>query len=567
MPVSGSGWAFPGVASPRHRFHNPRHAPTPGAQAQGVHGMVDDKAPARARQSRRERLAAKGAAASPPAQPHAPGFDVPMPRPYIGPTAAASRPDFAYLDDGRLETLVERSFALIEQRGVHVNHPPAARQLAEAGCKVDADGRRVRVPRALAAEALAATPRTVTLYSKSGRFDLEIPRGDNTFHMRTGTGAHGFIEPAGKYRKLVLDDVRTIAAIGDGLPEVGFISHPFVNDVPERTADIHGLAALLASSEKHNWMQPYDAANVGFVMKLAAIAAGGEDRLRERPIVSCIACSFTPLEFKEMDVEAIIQAGRYGVPIHACSLPTAGGTAPVTMPGTVLMAGAEILAMAVLTHVLSPGTPLIATPLIFALDMRTGRSLQSSVEALTGAAMAVQLCKRGFGLMTHTYGAGSDTPDVCGQSQAERALIGFMVGLSGADVLGGVGQLECATVFSPVQAIIDNELGAMQRAWLHTPRIDDEALAWDLMLEIGQGGHFLANEHTLKHCRDVFAPSAFLKLARDPYEDAGRRTEMDNAMAIFDRLMARDAPPGLPDADAVAEMAQVVAAADRAILD
>lgn len=529
--------------------------------------MGDDGSPARARRSRRERLAARGEPAAPQTQPEPAEFEVAMPQPYAGPTAAASRPDFAYLDDGRLETLVERSFALIEQHGVHVNHAGAVAKLAKAGCNVGADGKLVRVPRELAAEALAATPKTVTLYSKSGRHDLQIPRADNTFHMRTGTGAHGFIEPDGTYRKLVLEDVKTIAAVGDGLPEIGFIAHPFVNDVPERTADVHGLAALLAHSEKHNWMQPYDAANVRFLMELAAIAAGGGERLREKPIVSCIACSFTPLEFKEMDIEAILQAGRYGVPIHACSLPTAGGTAPVTMPGTVLMAGAEILAMAVLTHVLAPGTPLIATPLIFALDMRTGRSLQSSVEALSGAAMAVQLCKRGFGLMTHSYGAGADTPDVCGQSQAERALIGLMVGLAGADILGGVGQLECATVFSPVQAVIDNELGAMQRAWLHTPEIDDEALAWELMLEVPQGGHFLANEHTLKYCRDVFAPSAFLKLARDPYEEAGRRTELENAMAIFDRLMSRTVPPGLPDADAVAEMAKVVAAADRAILD
>jgi len=527
---------------------------------------MGDELAGRARRSRRERLAAKSDAAEPSPRPGRLTFDVVPPKPYRGPSRAASRPDFAYLDDGRLETLIERSFMLLEARGVDVNHAAAVDRLAKAGCKVDAGGTRVRIQRGLAEEALASTPRSATLYSKSGRFDLEIPRADNTFHMRTGTGAHGFIEPGGAYRKLVLDDVRTIAAVADGLPEVGFVAHPFVNDVPERTSDIHGLAALLAASEKHNWMQPYDSANVGFLMRLAAVAAGGEDRLRARPIVSCIACSFTPLEFKEMDIEAIIQSGRYGVPIHACSLPTAGGTAPVSMPGTVLMAGTEILAMVVLAHVLAPATPVIATPLIFALDMRTGRSLQSSVEALGGASMAVQLCKHGFGLMTHTYGAGADTPDVCGQSQAERALIGLMVGLSGADVLGGVGQLECATVFSPIQAIIDNELGAMQRAWLHTPPVDDETLAWDLMLGVAQGGHFLANEHTLKHCRDVFPPHVFLKLARDAYDDAGRPTELDAARAIFEKLKARSAPPELPDADAMREMAEIIAAADNAIL-
>ncbi len=529
--------------------------------------MASNESSPRLRRRRRDRLAAKDDAAQQTSRADDAAFEVSIPEPYAGPTAAANRPDFAYLDAARLEALVERCFALIEHRGVDVNHAAAVKRLAKAGCKVDADGVRVRLPRALAEEALAAAPRATMLCSKSGRFDLDIPRRDNTFHMRTGTGAHGFIEPGSRYRKLVLADVKTIATVSDGLPEVGFIAHPFIYDAPERTADIHGLAALLSASEKHNWIQPYDTENVGFLMRLAAVAAGGESALRDRPIVSCIACSFSPLEFKEMDVEAIIQSGRYSIPIHACSLPTAGGTAPVTMPGTVLMAGAEILAMAVLTHVLAAGTPLIATPLIFALDMRTGRSLQSSVEALTGAAMAVQLCKRGFGLMTHSYGAGADTPDVCGQSQAERALLGLMVGLSGADILGGIGQLECATVFSPIQAIIDNELGAMQRAWLHTPRIDDDSLAWELMIEVERGGHFLANPHTLKHCREVFAPSAFLKLAREPYEKAGRRTELDNAMAIYEALMLRKAPHGLPDADAVAEMAEIVAAADRAILD
>jgi len=86
------------------------------------------------------------------------------------------------------------------------------------------------------------------------------------------------------------------------------------------------------------------------------------------------------------------------------------------------------------------------------------------------------------------------------------------------------------------------------------------------MLGVEQGGHFLANEHTLKHCRDVFPPHAFLKLARDAYDDAGRPTELDAARAIFEKLMARSAPPGLPDADAVREMAEIVAAADKAIL-
>lgn len=459
-----------------------------------------------------------------------------------------------------------RAVALLDRHGVAVNHPQAVERLRAAGCRVDAGGNRVRIPAELTTEAVAAAPRSITLCGKDPRHDLRLPRADGTFWMRTGTGAHGFIEPhTGAYRKLVLDDVRTIAALADTLSEVGFIAHPFVNGVPEVTADVHGLGTLLAYSTKHNWIQPYGTENIAYLLRLAALTAGGEAALRARPIVSCIVCSFTPLEFKTMDVEALIQCARLGVPIHACSLPTAGGTAPVTMPGTVLMAVAEILAMVVLAHVLGPGTPVIATPLIFCLDMRSGRSLQSSVEALAGASMAVQVMKRGFGLPTHTYGAGSDTPDIDGQSQAERALIAFLVGLAGADVLGGVGQLECATVFSPVQAVIDNELGAMARNYLRTAAIDDESLAWDDLLKLDPGGNFLATEHTLRHCRTGFAPAAFTRQARDAYEAAGRRDLAAQARDMLDGILRAHPARPVVDAATEAEMRRVIAGADAKI--
>lgn len=530
--------------------------------------MTDDpKNATPTRRSRRSRLARK-AIDSDTAAPRP--TDAARPQPAAGPKTvlASTRPAFGYLPDDRLDALADRAFDLVERHGVVVNHDGAIQSLAKAGAKVDADGRRVRLPRTLVEEALAATPKQTTLAAKAPEYSVGLPRTDGTFTMRTGTGAHGWVDPeTGRYRKLALEDVRTIAAVGDGLPEIGFIAHPFVNDVPERTADIHGLAALLGASEKHNWIQPYDADNVEYLMRLAAVAAGGEEALRRAPLVSCIACSFTPLEFKRMDVEAIIQSGRFGVPIHACALPTAGGTAPITMPATVLMAAAEILAMAVLAHVLAPGTPVIATPLIFALDVRTGRSLQSSVEALTGASMAIQLIKRRFGLLAHSYGAGSDTADADAQSQAERAMLCQSVALSGADILGGVGQLECATVFSPVQAVIDNELGAMMRAYLATPSIDDETTAWEDLLAVAPGGNFLATEHTLAHCREALVPGAFQRLGRDAYENSGRRDALAAARDIVRALIERDPPSGLPDADAVKEMASIVAAADRHILD
>ena len=94
--------------------------------------------------------------------------------------------------------------------------------------------------------------------------------------MRTRTGAHGYVDPrTGQYRNLDLAAVAAIAAVANGLDEVGFIAHPFVNGVPEITADIHGLAEMIRRTEKHVWIQPYAKENIEYLMRIAVIAAGG----------------------------------------------------------------------------------------------------------------------------------------------------------------------------------------------------------------------------------------------------------------------------------------------------
>ncbi len=479
-----------------------------------------------------------------------------------------ARPGFDFLSDGDVAVFRARAIELIADHGIVVTHPEAFKTLKALGGRDGRDPGRLLLPRELVEEALAETPKSVALCGKLPTRDISLPRADGGFIMRTGTGAHGFVDPeTSEYRKVTVDDVATIASVANHLDEVGFIAHPFVHGVPVLTSDIHSLAALIARTDKHVWIQPYNKENVEYLFRLAAIAAGGEAELRARPLASCITCSFSPLEFKVMDAEVIIQAGRFGIPLHACSLPSAGGTAPLTVPGLVLMAAAEIIAMVTMAHVLAPGTPVIATPLMFTLDMRTGSALQACVESRQAATMAIQVMKRGFGLITHTYGSGSDTPDVDVQSTSERALLGHDVALAGADILGGVGQLECATVFSPVQAVLDNELGAMMRRFVQVPKIDDESLNWNEIVGIRAGGHFLDSLHTLKYCRSQFVPSAFLRQDRDGYEACGRRTAFDQARDICLELMAMPPPRGLPDETAIAEMADVVALADKHILE
>lgn len=385
--------------------------------------------------------------------------------------------------------------------------------------------------------------------------------------MRTGTGGHGYVNPRdASYRKMDLDAVSEIAAVANTLEEVGFIAHPFVHGVPEVTSDIHGFGRLISRTPKHIWMQPYQWENVDYLMRIAAIAAGGEEQLRANPISSCITCSFTPLEFKYMDTHVILKAGEYGIPLHACSLPSSGGTAPLSVPAMAIMSAAEIVGMTVMTHVLSPGTPVIATPLMFTLDMSTGSALQSCVESLQAANMSVQLMKQGWGVVTHTYGTGSDTPDVDHQSMAERAMLTQTVALAGADILGGVGQLECATVFSPVQAVLDNEVGAMMRRFIRKPQLNKESMNWEELMRIRAGGHFLDSAHTIATCRDQLQKQVFKRMGRDDYERSGRRTAFDEAREVALAAIAAAPEEGMLSEEQEREIAALTAHADEHIV-
>jgi trimethylamine:corrinoid methyltransferase-like protein len=263
-----------------------------------------------------------------------------------------------------------------------------------------------------------------------------------------------------------------------------------------------------------------------------------------------------------MDLDIILKCARNGIPLHACSLPGAGATAPITVPAVVLLAAAEILAMLAAAQVVQPGIPVIATPLIFSTDMMTGRSLQSSAESMQGAALAVQFIKTAFGIPTHTYGIGSDSPVMDGQCMSEGALRSMLIGLSGADILGGAGQLEVATTISPVQLAVDNEVFGLVRRMITNITFDDDSLAWADLLAAESGCNFLTGDHTLRHCRDGLMPINFTRMTREDWNSKNQGDLVVRATEYCREILKKTEPPNLPE-DVSLEMDAIVERADK----
>lgn len=471
-------------------------------------------------------------------------------------------PKVAFFNETQLELMKKRVFELLEQRGVKMDHPVVLKRLHDAGARVDMDIRTVRFPKSFLEEQIRQAPKKMMLAGRTDKHKLEIPCPDGTFCTRTNTGAQSWIElESGRYRPVTAADVGTWARLADRLDQIDFCAFPVPGDVPPATLDVHALSLMLQNIHKHIWVQPYTQKSVEYLIELSLLAAGGEDALKANPLVSFITCSLTPLEFKSMDLEIILQCARYGIPLHACSLPGAGATAPVTVPGVILLSAAEILAMVAVAQVVQPGTPVIATPLIFSTDMMTGRSLQSSVESIQGAALAIQFIRTAFGLPTHTYGIGSDSPVLGAQSASEGAMRSMAMALSGADILGAAGQLEVATTISPVQLAIDNEVLGMVRRLITKIDFDDETMAWQELLNAEPGSQFLTNEHTFRHCRDGLMPLNFIRMTREGWNAKGSRDLVARVTEFCKNLLEKAEPVVLSE-NMTQEMESIVVRAD-----
>jgi trimethylamine:corrinoid methyltransferase-like protein len=390
-----------------------------------------------------------------------------------------------------------------------------------------------------------------------------LPRPDGTFYGRSAGGCHGWIDPdTGKYQKVTQKKFADWVHLINHLDQIHLLSMLFCTDAPTKTADVYALAVLLKNTDKSIWIQPYSSGSLEYLIALSEAAAGNSDQLAANPVVSMIVCSLTPRTFKKMDIEAIIRSAKAGVPIQACSLPGSGGTSPVTLPGTVLLATAEILAITAMAQAVKPGSPVVACPIIFSTDMQTGRSLQSSVESMRSASMAVQFIKNAFGLPTHNYGSGTDSPVIDEQSAAERAILTSWMAASGLDIFGGAGQLEVATTVCPLQLIVDNEVLAMSRKMIEPAKLDDEQLGWDVITQTPPGQHFLTSEHTLRHCREGFNPKYFIRMTRDVWERKNGKTLQERVREDFHRIMDLDRLVAIPP-DLEREINSIVQAADQ----
>lgn len=449
------------------------------------------------------------------------------------------------LSTDEINFLKEKIQLLLSTKGVKIEHPEAMEVLKKAGAEVSSSSGLVKFPIPLIDEALKQAPREFTLAGIDPKNDLHFPHPKGLFYTRTNTGGMNYLNENGEYHHILIEEVAEWTRLANALENIDFWSLPSTNPVgfPSETIDIHTFNTVLRNTTKHGWVQPYEAENIKYLIEMAAAVVGGKDELRKRPIISAICCSVPPLTYKYMDMNIMYECCKAGVPLQMCSLPAAGANVPITPSGIALVACAEVLAMIVMAQLIAPGTPCVATPLLFEMDMLTTVTTQSGMATTMGRMMAMQLFSEGYGIPVHTYGTGTDSCTNDGQAGFEQASLSHMVALAGASVLGGAGQIETAKTISPIQLIIDNDVFGMVKQLKAGYVVDEETVDWE---EVIAGiDSFVDKGHTFKHFRDGYRAKTFSRDSRTTWLEKGSKDIAARAKDLYQSIKQNYQPINL----------------------
>jgi trimethylamine---corrinoid protein Co-methyltransferase len=405
-----------------------------------------------------------------------------------------------FLTDAQVQTLHEASLRILERTGIRLEHEPAARMLADRGAKWDPKSRIVRLPPDLVSQAISTAPRQFCLYTRDAERAMPLSATSRLVH---NSGGPAFIRDleTGERRAGRVQDVVDGAIVVDALPNVDCYT-PLVSpgDVLPGAVEMEAFNAAVRHTVKPLVSAVISDREVRFLHRAYSVIAGSEQRLREKPMCTIGASPISPLMVSGEVSAAIMLAAQLAIPIRILPAPMLGGTAPMTLAGALAMQNAELLAGLTIAQTANPGCPVVLAPRLTVMDMRSGDGVIGAPEVSLTSACAAQLAHY-CGLPVDAFALAGGGAGLDEQSGIEKAINAVVATLAGVNWLTGAGSIEAGKCSSLEQLVIDNEILSMIDHMLRPLEINEDTLALDVIDQVGPGGNFLGEPHTVKHLR------------------------------------------------------------------
>ena len=457
--------------------------------------------------------------------------------------------NFSVLNQEKMDMIHEKSMYLLENVGMKMTGDRTLDKLREKGAIIEGD--LVKFPRSVVEDALRTIPKEVTLYTRDGEPNMVIDSKNNVYFGTHSDQLEILDYKTNAARTYLKEDIKTMCKIGDFLPNISFIlSVGMCGDVnPAVQSQITFIETVKNFSKTINF-STNDIESLQEIIDMAAIVAGGHDKLQEKPFILNYCEPIPPMTHPIESTEKLYISAINKIPVVYMPYSMMGGTAPVTVAGALVQNNAEILAGVCITQAINEGAPLVYGSMPTVFDMQTTIGSYAAPEFHLAIAAASEMADY-YGLPFFGTAACSDAKTVDPQAMAEVTMELFSTSLSKANIVHDVGVMDHCNSVSPAMAVLANEVIDQMKNYCKGVEVNEDTLALDVIQEVGFGGHYLQHTHTFSNFKGIWYPELFGRKMENPDESE----VMTNVINKIDSILENHIVPEL-DSDILEELAK-----------
>lgn len=438
------------------------------------------------------------------------------------------------------------SLEILRRTGVRIYHSETIKLLGETDATIT-DDNLVRFPPGMVDWACSQAPSRIALCQRGGD-RVVAPLEAMAVNFGPGSDCLNYLDPRnGIHRRFTVTDLIEAVRLVDALPEITFcMSMGIPSDLDTTNTYRQQFALMLENTTKPIVFVCDDRSDCEAIVAMAAAASGGIDSLRMNPSLLLYSEPTTPLLHSETATEKLLYMAEHQLPIVHSPAPMMGGTAPMTLAGGLALGNAEVLSSLVIHQLKHAGAPFVYGQGLHHIDMRTTISVYGAPEYQLARVMVADM-GRFYGLPIWGYAGHSDSCVMDEQAAADSAFSVLIALLTGTNLVHDVGYLEAGLTTSPEMIVFTAEMVSMMRQFTQGVTLDSEALALEVIHQVGPGGEFMSNEHTFDHFRDMWMPTLFSRQRLSEWITTGSHRLGQRLQDKTIAIMEAHTPEPLPD--------------------